>query len=239
MSQKKVLIPEIGEVVLAKRKGSTHLRLSITAKGVVRVGMPYWTPYSVGITFAKDRADWIAKHLAKNPESDFKTGDHIGKAHTLHINIDRTLSKPASRITTTGIFVNSPYDSQSESTQAKVREACNRALKQESEKLLPQRLAQLADKHGYSYKSVKIRSLTSRWGSCSTRKDITLSYFLIQLPWSLIDYVLLHELTHTVHMNHGQEFWSAMEKTMPEARQMRRLVNAHKPVAAPNSGEIA
>ncbi len=238
MSQKKVLIPEIGEVILAKRRGSTHLRLSINAKGVVRVGMPYWTPYSVGISFARDRADWINKHLSSRTTSDFKSGDRIGKAHVLNITHDGSINTPKSRVTATEINVASPHPAGHELTQKKVIEACHRALKQESENLLPQRLAYLAGKHGFEYKSVRIRSLTSRWGSCSSQRVITLSYFLIQLPWELIDYVLLHELVHTEHMNHANGFWSQFEQILPGAKKLRKQVNTYSPRAvAANLGD--
>lgn len=235
MAQKKVLIPGIGEVLLAKRRGSTHLRLSITAKGVVRVGLPYWVPYAAGINFAKQRTDWINKHLSAHGASDFKTGDHVGKSHTLNIIQNPALNSPSSRITQNEITVSSPYEVSHPSTQKKVVEACNRALRKESETLLPQRLRYLAVQHGFSYKDVRIRSLTSRWGSCSANKTITLSYFLIQLPWNLIDYVLLHELVHTQHMNHAPAFWAALERVMPGAKKMRKQVNAHKPRPMANS----
>lgn len=239
MSQKKVLIPEIGEVILAKRRGSRHLRLSITAKGVVRVGLPYWTPFAAGIAFARERADWINKHRTAREVTDFKNGDRIGKAHTIRIINDASLPKPTSRITDTEIIIKSPYPVEQPGVQAKIKETANRALKKESETLLPQRLKNLADAHGFKYRSVKIKSLTSRWGSCSTQGDIALSYYLIQLPWDLIDYVLLHELVHTEHMNHGQDFWRRMEELLPGAKKIRKLVNTHKPVARPNSDNIA
>lgn len=238
MSQKKVLIPGIGEVILAKRRGATHLRLSVTAKGTVRVGLPYWTPYAVGIAFAKDRADWVAKQLAKHTTSDFKDGDQIGKAHRLQILHNPSLKSPTSRLTRTEIRVSSPHTSDHPATQAKVIAAANKALKQEAETLLPQRLAQLATQHGYNYSSVRVRSLTSRWGSCSTKKVITLSYFLVQLPWNLVDYVLLHELVHTKHMNHGPNFWNELESALPGAKSLRKQVNMHKPRASANGSVI-
>lgn len=231
MALKKVLIPGVGEVVLAKRRGTTHLRLSVTAKGVVRVGMPYWTPYAAGISFARQRADWIAKQLKNHSSSDFKNGDRVGKAHRLVITQDHSLAKPTSRVLASEIRINSPYAADHELTQKKIVETANRALKQEAEKLLPQRLQILARQHGYSYKGVKIRSLTSRWGSCSSKKVITLSYYLIQLPWNLIDYVLLHELVHTKHMNHGPAFWGEFEQILPGAKKLRAEVNLHKPRA--------
>lgn len=238
MSQKKVLIPEIGEVVLARRRGSRHLRLSITAKGVVRVGMPHWTPYAAGIAFVRERADWVNKHRIKHQVTDFKNGDRIGKAHVVNITQDVSITKTTSRITPTEIVVKSPYPAGHPAVQDKAKEAAGRALKKEAETLLPQRLKDLASRHGFKYRTVKIRSLTSRWGSCSTHKDITLSYYLMQLPWNLIDYVLLHELVHTEHMNHSAAFWQRLEELLPGARKMRRLVNTHKPVASPSGGNI-
>lgn len=220
---------------MAKRRGTTHIRLSVTVKGIVRVGMPYWTPYAVGISFARQRADWIAKQLKNHQTSDFKTGDRIGKAHRLLIIQDKLLQKPTSRVLANEIRVSSPYIVSHKLTQSKVIEAANRALKQEAEKLLPQRLEMLAQQHGYSYKDVRIRSLTSRWGSCSSKKVITISYYLIQLPWNLIDYVLLHELVHTKHMNHSSGFWDEFEAIMSGARKLRKEVNLHKPRASANN----
>lgn len=235
MAQKKVLIPEIGEVTLAKRRGSRHIRLSITAKGVVRVGMPHWTPYAAGIAFARDRADWINTRLPAHQVSDFANGDRIGKAHTLRLSLDKSLPAPTSRISTTEIRISSPYPAGHPETQAKIREAAHRALKKESEKLLPRRLEQLARQHSFSYKEVRIRALTSRWGSCNSHGVITLSYFLIQLPWELIDYVILHELVHTEEMNHGPGFWTKLENLLPGAKTLRKKVNAFKPRAQANN----
>jgi predicted metal-dependent hydrolase len=65
----------------------------------------------------------------------------------------------------------------------------------------------LSKQCGLPYSSVKINSSQGRWGSCSARKDINLSYYLVLLPSHLIDYVLLHELCHTREMNHSERFW--------------------------------
>src|SRR5213075_157516 len=92
------------------------------------------------------------------------------------------------------IVITSNLPLESVDVQAKAQKAAERALKVEAENLLPQRLKILAERHNFSYKDVKIRKLTSRWGSCSNAKNIRLSYYLIQLPWPMIDYVLLHEL---------------------------------------------
>src|SRR5690606_36436720 len=95
--------------------------------------------------------------------------------------------------------------------QKAAQAAAIRALRKEAETLLPQRLRTLAEQTGFTYNSVAVKQPKSRWGSCSHQKHITLNLFLMQLPWRLIDYVLLHELTHTKVMRHGPPFWAELE----------------------------
>lgn len=96
------------------------------------------------------------------------------------------------------------------------------AMRHEAKRLLPQRALALARKFGFSFKQIKINSSKSRWGSCSTSKNINLSLFLMRLPWHLIDYVILHELCHTIEMNHSDRFWALMDKvTDNKAKALR------------------
>lgn len=85
-------------------------------------------------------------------------------------------------------------------------------LRRNAKIILPSRLYMLSTQHNLPYKSVKINSSSGRWGSCSGRGDINLSYFLVLLPKHLIDYVLLHELSHTREMNHGERFWALLNQ---------------------------
>ena len=157
----------------------------------------------------------------------------IGKAHRLRF-INTGSQSISSRVLGSSIRVSTGLAFSSPEVQTKATLAAERALRAEAEHLLPQRLAALARQHGYKYKDAKIRKLTSRWGSCSQDKVISLSYYLIQLPWPLIDYVLLHELAHTQQLNHGQAFWQEFEHSLPEAKSLRKQVRQHKPRLEPH-----
>jgi predicted metal-dependent hydrolase len=230
MATRTIDIPDIGAVTLYKRRGNRSLRLSIAADGEVRVSMPNWVPYKAGEQFARSRASWIAEHRTP-PPAHLQEGQAIGKAHRLHFEPSPQALKATTRLQANQVIIRHPaqYPPQHASVQHAARTASIRALKKEAEALLPQRLQQLAAQTGFSYANVSVKQLRSRWGSCSSQREIVLNLFLMQLPWHLIDYVLLHELTHTKVMRHGPPFWKELEAHVPRAKQLRQEIAKHHP----------
>jgi len=229
MPQKALHVAGLGEISVYKRKNSRNLRLTITPHGQVKVSIPYWTPYAVGAAFAKSRADWIKQRQQTHKIPRLNPGALIGKTHHLYFRRVPGLANTRTRVADSVVSVISPLPFEDPSVQAIAYSACERALKLEAEAILPKRLSVLAEQHGYRYRKVRVRKLTSRWGSCSSKNDISLSYFLIQLPWELIDYVIIHELVHTKHLNHGSDFWQAFEKALPATRTRRKQLKNHQP----------
>jgi predicted metal-dependent hydrolase len=97
-----------------------------------------------------------------------------------------------------------------------------------AKKELPKRLQELAGLHGFNYARVSIKNMKTRWGSCSFLNNINLNLNLMRLEDDLIDYVLLHELAHTVEKNHGPRFWALLESCMPNAREVRKKLRTQK-----------
>ena len=113
-------------------------------------------------------------------------------------------------------------DFSDEKVQTLLRRMLSTALRHEAKRLLPERVKYWADKYGFTYSQVKITNSRTRWGSCNQEKGLCLSLNLMLLPWNLIDYVLLHELCHTMEMNHSEQFWALMDKvTQGKSRQLR------------------
>ena len=117
----------------------------------------------------------------------------------------------------------SQTDFADERVQKLLKDFIEQALRHEARRLLPSRLLDLASRHGFTCTDVKIFNSKSHWGSCTPRRSINLSLSLMLLPWHLIDYVLLHELCHTIEMNHSDRFWALMDKvTEGKALELRK-----------------
>jgi predicted metal-dependent hydrolase len=225
---KTVEIEGIGTVKLAKRKGTRSIRISVDGS-TIRVGLPTWLPYEAGIAYALKQRDWIEKHKT-SAKAEATHAMHVGKAHQLRF-VPSATPTVKTRIKGQEILIEHPVHLSSDTpqVQSKAIAAAERALKKEAQALLPQRLAYLAKTNNLSYSSVDCKKLKTRWGSCSSTKHITLNYFLMQLPWELIDYVLVHELTHTLHMNHSADFWHELTTRLPNAKSLKKTLKDFRP----------
>jgi predicted metal-dependent hydrolase len=86
--------------------------------------------------------------------------------------------------------------------------------KLEAKKYINNRINIIAEKNNLMFNNLKITSAKTRWGSCTSAKNINFSYRLIMAPIKTIDYVIVHELAHLTHMNHSKDFWNLVEKMM-------------------------
>ncbi len=98
-------------------------------------------------------------------------------------------------------------------------------FKQYARIYLEQRLDELSKEFSLPYNRLTVRAQKTRWGSCSSKKNINLNYRLLFIEKRLVDYILLHELVHTVHMNHSRSFWLCFESLMQDARSLDKQVN--------------
>jgi predicted metal-dependent hydrolase len=90
----------------------------------------------------------------------------------------------------------------------------------------------LAKLHRLSVKRVTVRNQRSRWGSCSRRGSISLSWRLIQMPDAVRDYVILHELAHTREQNHSVRFWRLVEELCPDYREAKLWIRQNRGITA-------
>ena len=222
MASKIYNLDGIGEVTVYKRRGTRRMNLRIVG-GKVRVTQPTWLPYAAGVQFAQSNKNWLETQRIKQPNTFVEEGMTVGKQRVVRYESGDSLR---TRITDTELIIYVPphMPIQSEAVQDITKTAIKRSLKKEAEEVLPERLAYCAETYGYDYTSVHCKSMRSRWGSCNNNKEITLNIFLMMVPWELVDYVLIHELSHTKHLHHGEDFWDEVASVMPDYKLRRKAL---------------
>ena len=114
------------------------------------------------------------------------------------------------------------------------------ALRREAKRVLPAMVERLARLHGFNYGRVAIRATRSKWGCCTSQNNLSLSLFLMTLPTHLQEFVVLHELCHTVHHNHSAEFHALLNRVTGgrEKELIRQLKGIRKNLRFRKGGAV-
>jgi predicted metal-dependent hydrolase len=96
------------------------------------------------------------------------------------------------------------------------------AHKEAARVLAHDRIAHFNAYYTFPIASVRIGNQKSRWGSCSTKRNLNFNYKIVLLPKELSDYVIVHELCHLRQMNHSEKFWSLVEEQIPNWKTLRK-----------------
>ena len=105
--------------------------------------------------------------------------------------------------------------------QSKVIKAIQTWYKSLAKDIIEDRVNELANSYGFKPNQVRIKSMRTRWGSCSSLKNLNFAWTLICLSMDLIDYVVIHELCHLKHMNHSSSFWNLVASFCPQYKRCR------------------
>ena len=218
---------EFGTVTIRRSARSHAVRLSLAPSGELKVTMPPLAPLFLAKRLLNSSRASLRKARQAQPERIvFRDGDQIGKSHSL-------VARPSSRLSVARskqfITVDLPAHMtiEHETAQTLIRETAVKILRKEAKSYLPRRLSYLATQHSLHYERVRFSYASTRWGSCSSSGTISLNISLMLLPFELIDYVILHELAHTRHMNHSTSFWALVETLDPHYKQHRKQLKTH------------
>jgi len=232
MSTKYINIEQLGSVSFTTNERSRRIRLSIKSDGEITVTMPPSAHHKDAIRFVESKVDWIIKQQSKvrsrstlfAPDSGFKT-----RFHQLAItkgNTDKVYNRVGNGIIQ--IFIPERVSHEQPKVQEFIKSTLIDVMRWEAKVYLPKRLKELADQHGFKYENVSIKNASTRWGSCSSANNINLNLHLMRVPEHLIDYVLLHELAHTVVKNHGEKFWLLLEHCYPNCKKADKEMNNYR-----------
>jgi predicted metal-dependent hydrolase len=227
---------KFGEVHFRKLPRSRSIRILIRPEKGVLVTLPLHESFTNAELFLYEKADWVIKAMQRiktkqeekktvfTPETEFATYSRKVQLvpevrHNVRVQIIPEIVY---------IYYPKHRSIQDETLQTVIRKAVEHAWKVEAHEALPQRVAQLAAQCNLIYKKLNIKNVRSYWGICMPDNSITLSIHLMHLPPHLIDFIILHELTHTIHKNHGAGFWKLLDRLANgKAREYSRALQKY------------
>ena len=203
------------KIIRSKRK---TLSLTINENAELIIRAPKRLSIEKIQDFINEKENWInrKKRLIENQIKDV-TSNHnklLYLGNLFPINIEQNASKEL--FFTGEEFIANSIEPDSLSLSIK------KWYKNKFKEIALPRVAYFANKHNLMVNQVRIKNQKTMWGSCSSKNNINLNYLLLMAPMGVIDYVIVHELVHTIHRNHSTDFWDSVESIMPEFQEHKR-----------------
>jgi predicted metal-dependent hydrolase len=217
---------EIDQIIRTKRK---TIALIVRPDGSLLVRAPLRASNRSIQEFVSVNAGWIEKTRARVKAvapplpKQYRTGDEfefLGQSYPLEIVPGQMK----------GLLLEDGRFKLAASAQDNAAVVFERWYKEQARQIINKRVEFFAGQNRLQYSRIGITSARTRWGSCSAAGALNFSWRLIQAPMDAVDYVVVHELVHTVIHNHSRKFWTAVERIMPDYRERRKWLrsNGHR-----------
>ena len=202
------------------------IRIKISPAGEVKVVVPQRVNDKIAHDFVKEKKKWIGKvlkEMANTPIPEIvipKVLNLQAISQSWQVNYTSTdydgvmLTPEMGSLLVEGLVKDKPL----------VFNVLEKWLKTKAKQVFPEILGNIATTHGFVYNRVTIRGQKTRWGSCSSKKNINLNYKLLFFPEVVMRYVFIHELCHTQEMNHSRRFWALVAECDANYQQHRLIL---------------
>lgn len=238
MSEKTLFIDGIGEVQLVRKARSKRLRISVKSTGEILVSIPWLFSFSRGEAFLEEKRGWVIKTrqklekhgLTRKPlVPGFLFATRNFRYQLLPVAANRIQVKLHEKEQSVVISYPAEASLQDPVILGKIRTVAEGVLRYEAKRYLPGRIRELAKQLGYSFKALTIKNNKTNWGSCSNLGNINLNLHLMRLPDRLIDYILVHELVHTMIPNHGPTFKTRLKSHFQDGDELDKAIKKFRP----------
>lgn len=197
-------------------KNRKSISIKIKDDGIVYVSAPIGIDYDVIDNIVKKKWSWILKAINKITSYKFINDEKVlllGKYYNL---IVKKSIRDSIYIENDNVIVNSPFIE-----DIYIRKILVQWYKKISLDIIEQRVMMCAEKTLLNPSKIIIRDQKSIWGSCNSKKEIRLNWRLVLMPYFVIDYIIIHELCHIIHMNHSKDFWDLVNRYCPNYKESK------------------
>ena len=210
------------EIVFSKKRKTISIQIK---QDSIRVLSTYWISKNSVREFILKNESWIRKKLADQklrvkPVTNLVNNEKLtlcGKNYKLKV-ISEPIIEPEIRSET--IIISNNFKTRK--TLGSIESQILKLLKDFSFRILQKKTFEFSQIMNVRYNSVKIKNYKSRWGSCSSKGDISFNWKIIFAPENIIEYLVVHELSHLIHFNHSKLFWNKVEEFQLNYKENRK-----------------
>ena len=211
------------ELILSKRK---TMSIEISAEGEVKVRAPMGISEEVIISQVMEKGKWILekreeayKRNSKKVEKNYKDGDlfmYLGNEYSLKIKFSPFLKRISVRIIGKELVV-----CMTEYNKERLRKAIELWYREEGLRIIKDRVNDYLKFYPVKPRSIKVKEQKRRWGSCTYYNDLLFNWRCIMAPLKVVDYIVVHEMTHMVHKDHSKNYWNFVSKIIPNYKEQK------------------
>ncbi len=225
---------DISYTVVRKKGITSSISISVSGdKGVV-VRAPFWMTRGMINNFVQEKASWIHKntkrlHQNKTVKQYINGEKHLyfGKEYPLEVIFNSTNSRCKIEIIDERIRVELSEKVPSENISNKIKDALLYWYLEKGIEAITEKVNYFSNKMNVNYQRIDLKKVTTIWGSCSPSNKLSFNRKLVMAPHEVVDYVVIHEVAHLVHRNHGQEFWKMVESYDKEYKTHRKWLKVN------------
>jgi predicted metal-dependent hydrolase len=206
-----------------------HIAIKFSSSGELMVILPQRGEISLAHAFVQKKSAWVEKHIANGhikPVMEIRP-DSLDLMMLKEQWSVRYIESAQQGVEYQEAPDNTLIISGNIQSDALIAKIIGLFLKNKAMPLFTKMIDEIALQHGFYYSGVSIRGQKTRWGSCSSRQKLNLNYKLLFMPDAIVRYVFIHELCHTLEMNHSAKFWQLVEQYDPDYQQHRHYLKQH------------
>ncbi|MBS4538646.1 M48 family metallopeptidase [Clostridium sp. D2Q-11] len=217
------------EIIYSKRK---TMEISIKPPGIIKVKAPRRLSEEQIIQWVKSKSEWIAKKT-----SEFKDIEHmlrkkeyingekfmyLGEEYPLEIIIDKSLAKSKVKNLNDKFYIHTSIRE-----EYIMNDAMEQWYRERTEEIILEKIKYYEKYFNVVPNKIKIKEQKRIWGSCSSKKNLNFNWRLSMAPISVIEYIVVHEMCHLIHMNHSKKFWNLVGDIMPNYKEKREWLKKY------------
>lgn len=202
------------------------LEIGIKPPDNIKVLAPKYTSEEEILRVVKSKARWITKKLFefkdikyRKIEKEYVNGEsfmYLGRNYSLNIIINKDMKKPIVKLYRGKFIIETPSNN-----QILLKSAMEEWYRKKTLEKVEKKIKYYKEYFDVSPNLIKVKEQKKRWASCSSNRNLMFNWRCAMAPSGVIDYVVVHEMCHMIHLNHSREFWQLVGNIMPNYKDKK------------------